>query len=173
MQLIRCTKKLQKEIGLKPNDLVEEDAETGRLGSWHANLLLIDRRKCVLFVNDKTLFNFIIPGVKKAELVKLDDHFKSYLQCILADEGFNKTICDQIQQEYDTIGFASTNNKSVMGSMNDLAFNYTVAIQQDGGVNRCILPQIIYQLNRMPMKAIGYGDAIDALKSLYGIQKTD
>ncbi len=173
MQLIRCTKKLQKEIGLKPNDLVEEDAETGRLGSWHANLLLIDRRKCVLFVNDKTLFNFIIPGVKKAELIKLDDHFKNYLQCILADEGFDKIICDQIQQEYDTIGFANTNNKSVMGSMNDLAFNYTVAIQQDGGVNRCMIPQIIYQLNRMPMKAIGYGDAIEALKSLYGIQKAD
>jgi len=102
--------------------------------------------------------------------LKLDDHFKNYLQCILVDEGFNKIICDQIQQEYDTIGFANTNNKSVMGSMNDLAFNYTVAIQQDGGVNRCMIPQIIYQL---PMKAIGYGEAIDALKKLYGIQKAD
>ncbi len=173
MQLIRCTKKLQKEIGLKPNDLVEEDVETGRLGSWHANLLLIDRRKCVLFVNDKTLFNFIIPGVKKVELVKLDYHFKSYLQCILGDEGFDKIICDQIQQEYDTIGFSSTNNKSVMGSMNDLAFNYTIAIQQDGGVNRCMIPQIIYQLNRMPMKVLDYGYSIEAIKSLYGIQKAE
>ena len=171
MQLIRCTKKLQKEIGLKPKNLAEEDASTSLLGSWHANLLLIDRRKCVLFVNDKTLFNFIIPGVKKAELVKLDDHFKSYLQCILADEGFDKTICDQIQQEYDTIGFANTNNKSVMGSMNDLAFNYTLSIQQDGGVNRCMLPKIVHQLNRMPMGALKYQYAITALQSLYGLQK--
>lgn len=168
MQLIRCTKKLQKEIGLKSKDLVEQEQATGHLGAWHANLLLIDRRKCVLFVNDKTLFNFIILGVKKAELAKLDDHFKSYLQCILADEGFS----NQIIKEYDIIGFANTNNKSVMGSMNDLAFNYTISIQQDGGVNSCMLPQIIHRLNRMPMKALGYGQAIDALQSLYGIHNS-
>ena len=138
-------------MGLKSGDLVENESSSGCLGSWHANLILIDRRKCVLFVNDKTLFNFIIPGVKKAQLGKLDELFRSYLQCILADEGFN----DQIIQEYDTIGFANTNNKSVIGSMNDLAFNYTVSIQQDGGINSCMLPPIIHQLNRMPMKAFG------------------
>jgi len=173
MQLIRCTKKLQKEIGLNAKDIIEQEPTTGLLGSWHANLILIDRRKCVLFVNDKTLFNFIIPGVKKAQLVKLDDHFKNHLQCILADEGFNKIICDQIQQEYDTIDFANTNNKSVMGSMNDLAFHYTISIQQDGGVNSCMLPQIIHSLNRMPMKALDYGYAINALHNLYGIHKPD
>ena len=58
----------------------------------------------------------------------------------------------------------------VMGSMNDLVFNYTVSIQQDGGVNSCMLPKIIYQLNRMPMKALDYGYSIEALQRLYGIQ---
>ena len=76
-------------------------------------------------------------------------------------------------QEYETIGFANTNNKSVMGSMNDLAFNYTVSIQQDGGVNNCMLPAIIHRLNRMPMKTLNYGYAVDVLQSLYGIQKAD
>ena len=57
--------------------------------------------------------------------------------------------------------------------MNDLAFNYTVSIQQNGGINRCMLPQIIHQLNRIPMKALGYGQAIEALQNLYGIQKAD
>ena len=169
MQLIRCTKKLQKELGLKTNDLVEQEPATGLLGSWHANLILIDRRKCVLFVNDKTLFNFIIPGVKKAELVKVEDHFRNYLQCILADEGFS----NQVINEYDSIGFANTNNKSVMGSMNDLAFNYTISIQQNGGVNNCMLPQIIHRLNCMPMKALGYGYAIEALQRLYCTHKPD
>ena len=84
MQLIRCTKKLQKEMGLKPKELNEQEPTSGILGTWHANLLLINRRKCVLFVNDKTLFNFLIPGVKKEQLRKLDQHFRNYLQCILA-----------------------------------------------------------------------------------------
>ena len=173
MQLIRCTKKLQKEIGLKPKDIVEQESAPGLLGSWHAKLLVIGRRKCVLFTNDKTLFNFIIPGVKKAQLTQLDTLFKDHLQCILTDEGFDEVICNNIMQEYETIGFANTNNKSVIGAMNDLAFNYTVSIQQDGGVNSCMLPKIIHRLNRMPMKALGYGYASDALQSLYGIQKAD
>ncbi len=173
MQLIRCTKKLQKEMGLKAADLAKQESTTGLLGAWHANLLLIDRRKCVLFVNDKTLFNFIIPGVKKEQLRKLDDYFRNCLQCILADEAFNETIRDQIMQEYATIGFANTNNRSVMGSMNDLAFNYKVYIQKEGGVKSCMLPKIIHQLNRMPMKALDYGYSIESLQSLYGIQKGD
>lgn len=156
-------------MGLKPKNLAEQESTTGLLGAWHANLLLIDRRKCVLFVNDKTLFNFIILGVKKEQLSKLDEYFRNYLQCILADEGYS----DQIMQEYDTIGFANTNNRSVIGAMNDLAFNYTVSIQQDGGVNSCMLPQIIHRLNRMPMKSLGYGYAIEALQSLYATQKAD
>ena len=59
MQLIRCTKKLQKAMGLKEADLVRHEPEFSFLGSWHANLIHIDRRKCVLFTNDKTLFNFL------------------------------------------------------------------------------------------------------------------
>ena len=63
MQLMRCTKKLQKEMGLKQSDLCEEEPRFSYLGPWHANLIYIDRRKCVLFVNDNTLFNFIAPDL--------------------------------------------------------------------------------------------------------------
>ena len=54
MQLIRCTLKLQKEMGFKKSDLREDEPVFSYLGSWHANLIHIDRRKCILFVNDKT-----------------------------------------------------------------------------------------------------------------------
>jgi hypothetical protein len=73
MQLIHGTKKLQKEIGLKQSDLCTEEPSFSYLGPWYANLLHIDRRKCVLFVNDnKTLFNFIVPDVSRAAIRELD-----------------------------------------------------------------------------------------------------
>ena len=43
MQLIRCTGKLQKEMGLKKSDLCEAIPKFSYLGSWHANLIFIDR----------------------------------------------------------------------------------------------------------------------------------
>ncbi len=170
MQLIRCTKKLQKEMCLKTADLVDEEIESETLGGWHANLLAINRRKCVLFTNDKTLFNFIITGVKKVQLAQLHTLFKDHLQCILADEEIDTATRSQIMQEYQTIRFANTNSKSVLGAMNDLAFHYEVHICDDGGVNGCLLPSIINKLNRMPMKRLNYNYPIDALQSLYRLQ---
>ena len=65
MPLIRCTRKLQKEMGLTPADLVDDEPRFSYLGSWHANLLYIERKKCVLVANDKTLFNFLMPDLTR------------------------------------------------------------------------------------------------------------
>jgi len=46
MQLIHCTGKLRKEMGLKKADLCEVVPIFSYLGPWHANLMYIDRRKC-------------------------------------------------------------------------------------------------------------------------------
>ena len=67
MQLIRSTKKLRKEMGLKEAALSKSEPDFSRLAGWHANLIFIHRRKCVLYVNDKTLFNFIVPDVSQAQ----------------------------------------------------------------------------------------------------------
>jgi hypothetical protein len=165
MQLIRCTKKLQKEMGLKPSTLCTEEPRFSYLGSWHANLIHIDRRKCVLFANDKTLFNFIMPDVSRATIRELDKLFTSNLSCILADEAFAKEDRSRILSEYDEIGFGNTNSKSVLGSMNDLAFHYKYSILEAGGVYSPAVPGIIRQLNRMAMSAIKEVFPIEALKA--------
>jgi hypothetical protein len=166
MQLIRCTKKLQKEMGLKQSDLCAEEPCFSYLGPWHANLIHIDRRKCVLFVNDKTLFNFIAPDVSRAQIRELDKLFKGYLSCVLVDAGISEAERARILSEYDEVGFTNTNSKSVLGSMNDLAFHYKYSIQEAGGVHSPAVPGIIRRLNRMPMGALKYLFPIEALKAL-------
>ncbi|MFQ5644026.1 MAG: hypothetical protein ACE5FQ_10055 [Thiogranum sp.] len=172
MQLIRCTKRLQKEMGLKQSDLCDEEPCFSYLGPWHANLVHIDRRKCVLFVNDKTLFNFIAPDVSRETIRDLDRLFISYLSCILADEGIAEADRARILSEYEEIGFANTNSKSVLGSMNELAFHYQYHILEAGGVHSPAVPGIIRQLNRMPMSAIKEVFPIKALTAMYQTVKT-
>ena len=167
MQLIRCTKKLQKEMGLKPSDLCAEEPRFSYLGPWHANLIHIDRRKCLLFANDRTLLNFIVTDVSRASIRELDKLFTSYLSCILADEGFGEADRARILAEYDEIGFANTSSKSVLGSMNDLAFHYKYSIQEAGGVHSPAVPEIIRRLNRMPMGALKYVFPIEALRAMF------
>ena len=153
-------------MGLKPSSLCEEEPPFSYLGAWHANLIHIDRCKCVLFANDRTLFNFIAPDVSRAAIRELDKLFTIYLSCILADEGFAEADRARMLSEYDEVGFANTNSKSVLGSMNDLAFHYKYHILEAGGVHSPAVPGTIRQLNRMPMHAIKEVFPIEALRAM-------
>ena len=154
-------------MGLKQSDQCAEEPHVSYLGPWHANLIHIDRRKCVLFVNDKTLFNFIAPDVSRVQIRELDKLFKGYLSCALADESFTEADRARILLEYDEVGYANTNSKSVLGSMNDLAFHYKYSILEAGGVHSYAVPEIIRRLNRMPMGSLKYMFPIEALRGLY------
>ena len=89
----------------------------------------------------------------------------SYLSCVLADAGVAEADRARILSEYDELGYANTNSKSVLGSMNDLAFHYKYSIQEAGGVHSPAVPEIIRRLNRMPMSAIKEVFPIEALKA--------
>ena len=167
MQLLRCTGKLQKELGLKKAQLTDIEPRFSFLGPWHANLIHINRRKCVLFVNDRTLFNFLVPDVSRSEIRKLGDLFRNYLQTVVASEGISSAARARIQEEYSDVGYAKSNDRSVLGSMTDLAFHYKYHLLEAGGVHSHLLPNIISQPNHMPMGAIGYRYPIDVLKELY------
>ena len=160
MQLIKCTAKLRKEMGLKKSDLSETVPENSLLGAWHANLLYVNRKKCVLFVNDKTLYNFVVINLSRAKIKELDSIFVQYLVLNLFQEGFSEALVKRLTQEYDTIQFTKTDSKSVLGSMNDLAFHYKYHIQTEG---ENALPSIIHKMNRMPMGAQNYNYSIESL----------
>ena len=167
MQLIRCTQKLLKEMGVKKAGLKISDPVLSYLGSWHANLLHIDGKKCVLFVNDKTLFNFLAPNVKRQEIKNLSHLFNEHLIYALSSENLTDETKEKIINEYKDINYATTNNKKVIGSMNDLAFHYKHHILSEGGIFSALIPIIINKLNHMPMGVIGYKYASEELKSTY------
>ncbi len=156
-------------MGLKEADLVRHEPEFSFLGSWHANLIHINRKKCVLFTNDKTLFNFLVPDVVRSQLSDLDKLFRSWFECILSEEGFDSELKLKVLSEYQEIGYLASNSKTVLGSMNDLAFHYKYLLLSGGGVHSCDLPKIIRNLNRMPMGALDYQYSSVALKRLFGV----
>ena len=164
MSLICCTTKLLREIGVTPSKLRNESTSHGLLGQWHANLLHIDRRKCLLFVNDKTLFNFIIPDVSRVQIRDLPTLFPFHLSCVLSDEHIPDPVKAQVLSEYDNLRIGKSSDRSVLGSSNELAFHYKYAILEVGGVHSVMVPAIIRQMNRMPLKMAGFHYPIDQLK---------
>ena len=166
MNFICCTKKLQKEMGLKEKDLSQFEHTESLLGSWHANLLHINRKKCIIFVNDASLFNFVVLDIPRKYIRNLGVLFKKNLACVLAEEDFEETVIKSILTEYNETDYTKTRSKSILGSMNDLAFHYKHHIIESGGVHSYHIPSIIKKLNRMPMGALKYSYPVEILTKI-------
>ena len=162
MLVIRCTQKLLKERSIDASAL-DEPASEGIFGSWFAHLLIIDRRKCVLFTHGSTLYSFLVPGVRKADLARFEQVVLSHLLQSLQAEGINGAVRARLESEARHVVLARTNNRSVLGSMNDLALQCKATIAA-GRIENCDVAELNQRLNRIPMRAISYRYAIEQFK---------
>lgn len=166
MQLIRCTQKLLKDMGISKEKVCQGEPATSILGSWYANLLRVSRHKCVLFTNEKTLYSFVTFDASKAQLKSLDEIFRSNLKKFLENEKFKPNVVKLILKEYADTKYAKTISKSVLGSMNDFAFNFKYKILTEGGIEFCDIASIVKLINRIPMGSIDYQYPIEKLQEL-------
>jgi len=153
VQLIRCTQKLLKELKQEPTNVVPLNH---LLGSWHANLLIVERHKCVLVTNDSTLYTIFIPCLKKSEFQAFHLIFGQHLFKNLLHEGFSQKQIDAVLNEHQEIKFTKTNNRSVLGSMNELAFQLEYSIQRNGGMKATNILELNHELNRIIFRTINY-----------------
>jgi hypothetical protein len=168
MQILHCTKKLLNELEASPSESMAPDHSSGFLGPWHANLIRIERRKCLLLTNDRTLYSVLIPGVKKNDLDNFRELFVLHLKMNLEKEGFGPADVYKALEEYGEIAIAPTTSRSVLGSMNDLADQADFLVRRAGGLEKGDILAINMMLNRIPMGAIKYYYAIDKVYELFG-----
>lgn len=166
MRLIHCTQKLLKELKAAPGNVVPFDNRG--LGDWYANLLRIDRRKCILFTNEKTLYFFLVPSVLKKDLADFPSLFVSNLCANLRYEGFGPEALESMKQEYADIELAKTGNRSVLGSMNESAFELKHHVQAVEGLDRADVLELNRRVNSRPRKQIGFRSPIEALEAALG-----
>ena len=103
---------------------------------------------------------------KKPILENFEEVFRLGLFKSLMTEGFAEPQVEYVLREHQHIVIAKTNSRSILGSMNDLAFQIKSMIYATGGLANADLSEINRQLNRIPMSAIKYKVSIDELKRL-------
>ena len=167
MTLIHCTQKLLKELGNPPLQSPADKPNKKGLGNWYANLLRIDRKKCILFTNEKTLYSFLIPKVNKEKLKNIIDEFLFNLNMNLQAEGFPLEVITKVMQEYTDIGFAKTASRHVLGSMNELNFHYEyLIIQRYEGIENIRILGVNKEVNRSLMRGSRHLHPIEMLQEL-------
>ena len=112
--IIHCTKKLAAKL---PGVSSTELPETSPLGSWHANLYLIDRRNCVMFCHDQTRFMTFMAGLKKDDFANLDYWFNDLFANTMLKLGYEFELIEATMELVDGLHFDTSCNRSVQGTM--------------------------------------------------------
>ena len=76
--ILHCTKKLYAKLPEKVKVAEQTATAIGIQAqwlNWHANLITIQRRQCVIAVHDATRFTLFIPCLTKKDFANLDWHF--------------------------------------------------------------------------------------------------
>ena len=170
MLTLKCTQKAAKEFGHNRQALPEIPAEDNQalLGDWFVNLIKFGRTKSLIFVNAATLYSFLLMGYKKKDLQKISTLFNEALRFHLLAEAIPVEDIERVLSQYDTVTFAKTDSRSVLGSMNDLAWLYEVMIMSGGGLQLCDLTEATQNINRTPqLTRDGY--SIDLLKKALAV----
>lgn len=116
--VIRATKNLLKDMKIEKPTTNIDIADS--LFSWHANLVLLDRRKHVVFMNDLSRLSLTLTGIRSTHYKNLKDIFTKQLNEYLLNGNFNKSRINEYLNECNEAIFTTTNNRSVISTLNDV-----------------------------------------------------
>jgi hypothetical protein len=158
-------------MGVSPTAASRVPPDESKWGPWYANLLFVDRRKCVLFVHAKTLASFLVGDLSRADMRKMNEVFRNGWGRYLLQEEFPASLVETLLNDYRELTPATAHDKTVLGSMNDLAANYKFEIPVMGSLKAEDLAVAIREINRMPMGALKYAYAIESLRAMVGLDR--
>jgi hypothetical protein len=162
MTVIRCTQKLLDEMGPKASKLPAPSNVPG----WHANVFRIERHKCVLFTHDESLFSVFIPWLHKEDFLSLGETFSQRLFKTLLWHEFPQEQMEVILDTLREIQYGKSNNRSVLGTMNELRFQIEYFASDSGGLENLDLVELHFRINQMLFSANGSKHPVEALKAI-------
>ncbi|WGL15203.1 hypothetical protein PVT68_10495 [Microbulbifer bruguierae] len=107
-------------------------ADVSPLSGWHANFLTIQRRNCVLLVHDETRFPLFIPALTKPDLAELDWWFGDALMNTLLKCNASQVQLDTVAAHLSRLSFDSDCDRSVQGTMNQMAQDAEYSLYHHG-----------------------------------------
>lgn len=126
---LHCTKKLLAKLPLRedgrlrskhPSPYAANDADESPISGWHANLIVVQRRQCVLFVHDATRFPVFVPALKKADFAELDYRFEDGFMNTLLKTGADDALMARAHAVLGQLVCDSDCNRSVQGTLNQM-----------------------------------------------------
>ena len=151
MVTIRCTQKLYKFLEITP--IEDPEPSTGALGDWYANLVPTYAGDLVMFVNERSLVTVAVPVKEVENLIPL---FRLRVENLLLMIDVEQEVIDREMSHLEPVQFAKTASRSILGSMNDIAWNYQYISEEAEYVSRLSLSDAELKLSMMPSSVLDH-----------------
>ena len=127
MPVLKCTRTLVRVLGKSTDTQFspQPDNDTSVLGCWSAHRVMFARMRFVLFVNAKTLLTIFIHLIPKGQLL---ERFRQALVKDLLRIGIPPGKAMEETEKFRNFSLEKNTDRSVIGSMNELAFDYKVLL---------------------------------------------
>ncbi len=149
MPSIKCTAKLAKRAGFKLDPPAGDSPY-----DWHANYFTFDRKFYIIFVHDRTRLSCLAGPVKKPDLQELPKLLSQSLHTVLSHEGFSETTMNFALDQTRGLEIHKTNNRSVLGTINDNIFHIDYHLWDAGGIEFTTFAILAAHVNHMPMSPL-------------------
>ncbi|MGI8902421.1 MAG: DUF6933 domain-containing protein [Solirubrobacteraceae bacterium] len=161
MIVVRATAKLRAVLGAQAQ--AQDRVDPGRSDSdWYANLLHIQRRKCLLVTHAGTLFSVFSPDVRAGQLRPFGPFLVARIAAELDAEGLPGNALGELDGDRVTIT-GTAGGRSVVGCMTDLALTCRLAVEHAGGLAWLDLDALHHVLHRHIYAARDYVPAVDLI----------
>ncbi len=158
--IFRISAKLAKKIHLDYDQLLPPSANP--FLDWSAHLFTADRTQYILITNTATLYSMVIygKGVTHDSLFLRDTI--AAIRDVLEADGFSSVLQRVIGPAAYQVTLAKRQNRSVIGSMNDLIYQARLRLIEQG-----FSPyDTSFYLNDVPMSYIDYQSPREAFRSM-------
>jgi hypothetical protein len=131
------------------------------LGDWYANILIARPQHLVLCISERTLLPVVVTA---KDLKALPKRLTEAVQHMLTRIGVPENLVQQELQEMSQSNFAKTENRKVLGSLNDFMFHLQDVCASDTSLSSA---ERALRLANMPSRAIEFAFPFEQTLSLF------
>ena len=161
MFTLRCTQRLLRRLRV-PGEVADRPPTTG-LGDWYANLLRIGSRQLILATSERSLLTVYVTAKEPAQL---PERLRLAVADLLEQLGMPAHLIAVEIAAMADVSIGRTQDRRVLGTMNDLAFQARWRLQDDPMAD---LDRLQLDLATMPCGMIDYSCSGAKTAELFGL----
>ena len=161
MVILRCTKQLLRRLDKSPTQHAFKS--TNALGDWYAKLLQTSAGDLVIFANERTLLSVAIPV---SHITQLESLFALRVYNPLRLLDIPEEYAELEIAAYDDLTFAPTASRRILGSLNEIGYQYQWIVERNVGESSINLSDAELELSRFLHSPLGYKYPVEVAKEL-------